>query len=139
MMVRQPQSYGNSGDWVNGMAFTMTLGCGTWGGNITTENITWKHFLNVTWVSYPVPGQDPRSRSALCPAFQEIREVRSTVDQLGRPPGRLFISYFSLSQKDILRERVKGEGVCLRIVSEIAREGEKVRQKFGRLVPIAGC
>ncbi len=39
MMVNQPQSYGNSGDWVNGMAFTMTLGCGTWGGNITTENV----------------------------------------------------------------------------------------------------
>lgn len=55
MMVRQPQSYGNSGDWVNGMAFTMTLGCGTWGGNITTENITWKHMLNITWVAYPIP------------------------------------------------------------------------------------
>jgi len=39
MMVRQPQSVGNSGDWENGMPFTMSLGCGTWGGNITTENI----------------------------------------------------------------------------------------------------
>jgi sulfoacetaldehyde dehydrogenase len=55
MMVRQSQSYGNSGDWINGMPFTMTLGCGSWGGNITTENVTWKHFLNVTWVSYPIP------------------------------------------------------------------------------------
>lgn len=59
MMVRQPQSYGNSGDWVNGMPFTMTLGCGTWGGNITTENVIWKHFLNVTWVSYPIPANIP--------------------------------------------------------------------------------
>lgn len=59
MMVRQPQSYGNSGDWVNGMPFTMTLGCGTWGGNITTENVGWKHFLNVTWVSYPIPAVIP--------------------------------------------------------------------------------
>ncbi len=55
MMVRQSQSYGNSGDWVNGMAFTMTLGCGTWGGNITTENVGYKHFMNVTWVSFPIP------------------------------------------------------------------------------------
>ena len=55
MMVRQPQSVGNSGDWANGMPFTMSLGCGSWGGNSTTENITWKHFLNVTWVSYPIP------------------------------------------------------------------------------------
>ncbi len=51
IMVRQPQSYGNSGNYDNGMPFSMTLGCGTWGGNIVSENIGWKHFLNTTWVS----------------------------------------------------------------------------------------
>ena len=54
IMVNQPQSYGNSGNYDNGMPFTLTLGCGTWGGNITTENITWKHMVNVTWVSKPI-------------------------------------------------------------------------------------
>ncbi len=54
MLVRQPQCYGNSGNYDNGMPFTMTLGCGTWGGNITSENITWKNFLNTTWVSKPI-------------------------------------------------------------------------------------
>ena len=54
MMVRQPQCYANSGNYDNGMPFTMTLGCGTWGGNITSENICWKHFLNTTWVSSPI-------------------------------------------------------------------------------------
>jgi sulfoacetaldehyde dehydrogenase len=54
IMVRQPQCYGNSGNYDNGMPFTMTLGCGTWGGNITSENICWKHFLNTTWVSAPI-------------------------------------------------------------------------------------
>ena len=51
IMVNQPHSYGNSGNYDNGMPFTLTLGCGTWGGNITTENIHWKHYLNVTWIS----------------------------------------------------------------------------------------
>jgi sulfoacetaldehyde dehydrogenase len=55
MMVNQPQCYGNSGNYDNGMPFTLTLGCGTWGGNITSENVTWKHFINVTWVSQPIP------------------------------------------------------------------------------------
>ena len=55
IMVNQPQCYGNSGNYDNGMPFTLTLGCGTWGGNITTENIHWKHFVNVTWVSKPIP------------------------------------------------------------------------------------
>ncbi len=54
VMVRQPQCYANSGNWDNGMPFTLTLGCGTWGGNIASENITWKHFINVTWVSSPI-------------------------------------------------------------------------------------
>ncbi len=54
LLVRQPQCYGNSGNYDNGMPFTMTLGCGTWGGNVTSENITWKHFLNTTWVSKPI-------------------------------------------------------------------------------------
>lgn len=72
MMVRQPQSYGNSGDWVNGMAFTMTLGCGTWGGNITTENITWKHMLNVTWVAYPIPPVIPDPEELFSSHFQKF-------------------------------------------------------------------
>jgi len=59
MMVNQPQCYANSGSFDNGMPFTMTLGCGTWGGNITSENITWKHFLNTTWVSKPIPAVLP--------------------------------------------------------------------------------
>ena len=54
IMVRQPQCYGNSGNYDNGMPITLTLGCGTWGNNITTENIHWKHFINVTWVAKPI-------------------------------------------------------------------------------------
>ena len=55
MMVNQVQSYANSGNYNNGMPFALTLGCGTWGGNITSENVHWKHFMNVTWLSYPIP------------------------------------------------------------------------------------
>lgn len=53
VMVRQPQCLSNSGAWTNGMPITLTLSCGTWGGNITTENIYWRHFVNITWVSIP--------------------------------------------------------------------------------------
>lgn len=59
VMVRQPQSVGNSGDWNNGMPFTGSLGCGTWGGNVVSENITLKHFLNNTWLSVPIQGIIP--------------------------------------------------------------------------------
>jgi sulfoacetaldehyde dehydrogenase len=59
IMVRQPQAPANGGNFFNGMPSTVTLGCGTWGGNITTENIHWKHFINVTWVSEPIAGRSP--------------------------------------------------------------------------------
>lgn len=59
VMVNQPQCYANTGNWNNGMPFTMTLGCGTWGGNITTENISLKHFMNITWVSEPIEEKIP--------------------------------------------------------------------------------
>ena len=59
MMVRQPQSKANAGSFTNGMPMTSSLGCGIWGGNITNENISLKHYMNVTWVSRPIPEDRP--------------------------------------------------------------------------------
>ena len=54
VIVRQPHGTSNSGAWHNGLANTFSLGCGTWGGNIASENITQKHYFNITWVSEPI-------------------------------------------------------------------------------------
>lgn len=54
VMVNQPQSLSNSGNLWNGMPQTLSLGCGTWGGNSSTENINWKNLVNVTYVSKPL-------------------------------------------------------------------------------------
>ncbi len=59
IMVRQPQSKANAGAFTNGMPMTSSLGCGTWGGNIVSENISLKHYLNTTWVSFPIPEDRP--------------------------------------------------------------------------------
>jgi sulfoacetaldehyde dehydrogenase len=59
IMVRQVQSSSNAGTFTNGMPMTSSMGCGVWGGNITNENISLKHYLNVTWVSRPVPEDRP--------------------------------------------------------------------------------
>jgi sulfoacetaldehyde dehydrogenase len=52
--VRQPHGIANSGNWFNGLAFTFSLGCGTWGRNIVSENITQKHYINITWLAEPI-------------------------------------------------------------------------------------
>jgi len=54
-----PHAMANSGSWFNGNPFTDTLGGGTWAGNMTSENINWKHFLNYTWLSDPIPEHIP--------------------------------------------------------------------------------
>jgi len=59
IMVRQPQSKANAGAFNNGMPMTSSLGCGTWGGNITSENIHLKHYMNLTWVSRPIAEDRP--------------------------------------------------------------------------------
>ena len=59
MMVRQPQSKANAGAFNNGMPMTSSLGCGVWGGNITNENITLRHYMNTTWVSRPIAEDRP--------------------------------------------------------------------------------
>jgi len=54
VMVNQPQSASNSGNLWNGMRQTFSLGCGSWGGNATNNNITWRDLINETWVSKPL-------------------------------------------------------------------------------------
>ena len=59
MMVRQPQSKANAGAFNNGMPMTSSMGCGIWGGNITNENVSLKHYMQTTWVSRPIPEDRP--------------------------------------------------------------------------------
>jgi sulfoacetaldehyde dehydrogenase len=54
-----PHAMANSGSWFNGNPFTDTLGGGTWAGNMTSENVQWKHFLNYTWLSEPTEEHEP--------------------------------------------------------------------------------
>jgi sulfoacetaldehyde dehydrogenase len=59
IMVRQPQSKANAGAFNNGMPMTSSLGCGTWGGNVVSENVHLKHYMNTTWVSLPIKEDKP--------------------------------------------------------------------------------
>lgn len=53
VLVNQSLNEG-AGSPRNGLPYTLSLSCGTWGGNITTENINARHFVNLTWVSKPI-------------------------------------------------------------------------------------
>ena len=53
VLVNQNLNEG-AGSARNGLPFTLSLSCGTCGGNITTENVNARHFVNLTWVSRPI-------------------------------------------------------------------------------------
>jgi sulfoacetaldehyde dehydrogenase len=59
VICNMPHAAANSGSWFNGTPFTDTLGGGTWAGNMTSENVHWKHFLNYTLLSDPIPEYVP--------------------------------------------------------------------------------
>jgi sulfoacetaldehyde dehydrogenase len=62
ILVRQIQSASNVGTFTNGMPMTSSMGCGVWGGNITNAL---KHYMNVTWVSRPIPEDRPSDEELL--------------------------------------------------------------------------
>ena len=72
IMVRQVQSSSNAGTFTNGMPMTSSMGCGIWGGNITNENVSLKHYMNVTWVSRPI-AEDKPSEAELFGEFYRRR------------------------------------------------------------------
>jgi acetaldehyde dehydrogenase / alcohol dehydrogenase len=51
VLVNAPTAVGALGGVYNAMTPTFSLGCGTWGGSVTTENINYRNLLNVKAVS----------------------------------------------------------------------------------------
>ncbi len=48
VLVNQAHTFGNGGSFDNGLNFTLSMGCGTWGGNSISENLNYRHFINIT-------------------------------------------------------------------------------------------
>jgi sulfoacetaldehyde dehydrogenase len=71
VVVNQPQSLTNSGSWTSGYPMTMTLGCGTWGGNSISHNATWKDLLNYTYISHEIPNWQPTDEELFSEAVRK--------------------------------------------------------------------
>jgi sulfoacetaldehyde dehydrogenase len=59
VLVNQAHTYGNGGSFDNGLNFTLSMGCGTWGGNSITENLNYRHFINITHLVTTIPEDKP--------------------------------------------------------------------------------
>ena len=70
VLVNMAHTFGNGGGFDSGLNFTLSMGCGTWQGNSISENLNYRHFLNVTHLAVPIP-EDRPSEDALFGAYWE--------------------------------------------------------------------
>jgi succinate-semialdehyde dehydrogenase len=61
VIVNQSSNFAAGGGFSIGFSPTTTLGCGTWENNIISENLTYKHLMNITRIGYPIEGKIPTS------------------------------------------------------------------------------
>ncbi len=50
-LINQVCATNNGGSLFNSLSATTTLGCGSWGGNTISENLSWKHLFNVSRIA----------------------------------------------------------------------------------------
>jgi len=59
VLVNQAHTFGNGGSFNNALNFTLSMGCGTWGGNSFSENLNYRHFINITHLVTEVAEDKP--------------------------------------------------------------------------------
>jgi len=59
VIVKQAHAIANGGSFDNGLPFSLTMGCGTWGGNSFSDNLNYKHFMNITRIVRVIPPVEP--------------------------------------------------------------------------------
>ena len=57
LVINQPSSLTAGGSLTNGFAPTTTLGCGSWGGNSISENLDYKHLMNISRIGKVIAGK----------------------------------------------------------------------------------
>jgi len=53
VIVNQVHCFATGGSYDNALPFSLSMGCGTWGGNSISDNLGYRHFLNITRVVRP--------------------------------------------------------------------------------------
>jgi sulfoacetaldehyde dehydrogenase len=63
VIVNQAHAIANGGAYDNGLPFSLSMGCGTWGRNSISENVNYRHYLNVTRIVRPIAPRVPTLES----------------------------------------------------------------------------
>jgi len=72
VIVDQAHCIATGGSFDNGLPFSLSMGCGTWGGNTFSDNLTYRHFLNITRISRPIAERVPTEREIFGALFDKF-------------------------------------------------------------------
>lgn len=72
VLVNFAHTFGNGGGFDSGLNFTLSMGCGSWQKNSISENLSYKHFLNVTHLVTPIAPDKPSEQELFGPLWHEI-------------------------------------------------------------------
>jgi len=59
IIVNQAHCFATGGSFDNGLPFSLSMGCGTWGGNNISDNMNYRHYLNTTRISTTIAADQP--------------------------------------------------------------------------------
>ncbi len=59
VIVNQAHCFATGGSFENGLPFSLSMGCGTWGGNNFSDNMNYRHYLNITRLVRTIPENMP--------------------------------------------------------------------------------
>ena len=71
VILNQPHCIATGGSFDNGLPFSLSMGCGTWGKNNFSDNMNYRHYLNITRVSRLIPERVPSEREIFGAFFDE--------------------------------------------------------------------
>ncbi|WP_298360615.1 aldehyde dehydrogenase family protein [uncultured Litoreibacter sp.] len=60
VIVNQAHTFATGGSFTNGMPFSLSMGCGSWGGNSIDDNLHWRHFMQTTKIIREIPANEPK-------------------------------------------------------------------------------
>ena len=67
VIVKQAHCFATGGSFDNGLPFSLSMGCGTWGGNSFSDNLNYHHFLNITRIVRTIPEVQPSEEDLFGP------------------------------------------------------------------------
>lgn len=59
VIVNQAHCFATGGSFDNGLPFSLSMGCGTWGGNNFSDNMNYRHYMNTTRIARTIPVRMP--------------------------------------------------------------------------------